>query len=430
MSRLSKSIFLLVLGVLIFTMSFTTMAADNKIVMVATPQGDKIFETIIPLFEEANPGITVQYTSLPREQFDAWFKTRINAESDIDIVMLDPQFFLDYWKNGFLADLTYAFKDPAYSNLKRDRFVGGALNFKEMNGKIFNVPMNLIMTLFYYNKGLFEKYDIPVPETYSDLLTVKEKLEGTSILPMAYAGKELWWNPMMYYALLPMYTDNDAQEFTKGTLRGDHKWTDVEYVDALKKLKSLWDDGILTQESLGLDYNGLISMFVQGGIATVYQGTWFYAEGIKPAMPEGFELGVFPIPSIEGKGFGQPCGCTDVALSIYAKSKNKDLAMKFIDFALNESTGKMMAEMGFLSALKDVKPVDSTMQELMLMYEDVPLEHLLDHLWEPQIIQEYQMAIQGLLLGQLTPENFTNRIQEVQDQLVKEDKSYKDIFTK
>jgi len=430
MNRLNKSIFLIVIGILMFTLSFAAMAQDQEIVMVATPQGDKIFETIIPQFEAANPGVTVKYTSLPREQFDAWFKTRINAGSDIDIVMLDPQFFLDYWKNGFLADLTFAFDDPAYANLKRDRFVGGALNFKEMNGQIFNVPMNLIMTLFYYNKGIFEKYGIPVPKTYEDLLTVKEKLAGTSILPMAYAGKELWWNPMMYYALLPMYTENNAQGFTKETLRGERKWTDVEYVDALKKLKSLMDDGILTQESLGLDYNGLISMFVQGGIATVYQGTWFYAEGVKPAMPEGFDLGVFPIPAIEGKGFGQPCGCTDVALSIYAKSKKKDLALEFIDFALNETTGKKMAEMGFISALKDIIPVDSTMQELMSIYKDVPLEHLLDHLWEPQIIQEYASAIQGLLLDKITPEDLAKRIQELQDQLVKEGKSYKDIFAK
>jgi len=430
MNRLNKSILLFVLGVLIFTLSFTVMAQDKEIVMVATPQGDKIFETIIPQFEAANPGIKVQYTSIPREQFDAWFKTRINAGSDIDIIMLDPQFFLDYWRNGFLADLTFAFDDPAYTNLKRNRFVDGALKFKEMNGSIYNIPMNLIMTLFYYNKGLFEQYDIPVPKTYSDLLTVKEKLAGTSILPMAYAGKELWWNPMMLYALLPMYMGNNAQEFTKETLRGERKWTDVEYVDGLKKLKSLMDDKILTQESLGLDYNGLISMFVQGGIATVYQGTWFYAEGIKPAMPEGFDLGIFGIPAIEGKGFGQPCGCTDVALSIYAKSEKIDLALKFINFALNESTGKMMAEMGFISALKDVKPVDPILQELMSIYKDVPIEHLLDHLWEPQIIQEFQMDIQALLLGQITPEDVVKRVQAVQDQLMKEGKSYKDIFLK
>ena len=71
MNKLNKSLFLFVLAVLILILSFTATAKDTEIVMVATPQGDKIFEAIIPQFEKANPGITVQYTSLPREQFDA-----------------------------------------------------------------------------------------------------------------------------------------------------------------------------------------------------------------------------------------------------------------------------------------------------------------------------------------------------------------------
>jgi len=292
------------------------LAAGETLVFVAGPQGNVLWEQVIPMWEQ-DTGNKIKFTDVPRENFDAFLKARIAAGSQIDVIMYDPLFHLDYFEHGIPADITEAFSDPGYPNLKEANFKAGALDFKRMAGHIYFIPLNLIMTLYYYNKDIYQEYGIQPPARYEDEVQIADKLDGTGIIPMAYAGKEIWWNPMMFYRYIPMVTANNSDAFTKATIRGDIKWTSPFYIRALELLKGEMDDGVLTPESLGLDYDTLTTIFVQDRVATIYQGTWFYSEQLKAAREQGFNLGVTPIPSVS-PGHGQPCGSADVNLSIYS----------------------------------------------------------------------------------------------------------------
>lgn len=416
---------LTVVFVLSLGLSSMGLAAGKTLVFIAGPQGNVLWNHIIPQWEQAT-GNKIKFTDVPRENFDAFLKARIAAGSQIDLIMYDPQFHLDYFRRGIPADITGAFSDPQYPNLSEDRFKEGALDFKRMAGRIYFVPLNLIMTLYYYNKDIYQEYGITVPSKIEDEAQIATKLSGSGIIPMAYAGKEIWWNPMMFYRFLPMLTAGHSSAFTKATVRGDIKWTSPFYVRGLETLKWEMDQGILTPESLGLDYDTLTTIFVQGKVSTIYQGSWFYSEQLKTAREEGFNLGVAPIPALS-PGLGQPCGCADVNLSVYSKSKNQADALNFVDFSTSDQAAKFAANY-YLSSIKGILPADPLLAEVVKMYEGVPIAHLVDHLWEPEITEAFKVQLQNLVLGVTTPEKVAQYVQEVHDDLVDEGRDFGSIF--
>ena len=420
---------IMVLGILLTSifLSGVCFAAGKSLVFVAGPQGNVLWKQLIPLWEKET-GNKIEFIDVPREEFDAFLKSRIAAGSQIDLIMYDPQFHLDYYRRGIPEDITSAFSDPKYPNLREERFKKGALDFKRMAGKIYFVPLNLIMTLYYYNKDIYESYGITVPKTIEEEEQMATKLAGSNIIPMAYAGKEIWWNPMMFYRFIPMLTANNSAAFTEATVRGDIKWTSPLYIRGLKLLKWEMDKGILTRESLGLDYNTLTTLFIQGKVATVYQGTWFYSEQLRPSLPPDFKLGVAPIPSL-APGFGQPCGCADVNISVYSQSNNKEEALNFINFAASDEAAKMASNY-FISAIEGVLPKDPILSEIVQMYSGIPVAHLVDHLWEPEITEAFKSQLQRLLLGEATPEEVAEYVQKVHDNLVTEGKDFGELFGK
>lgn len=423
-----KSLLIFCLALLISISFYSiSLAAGKTLVFVAGPQGNVLWEQLIPQWEEKT-GNKIEFINVPREEFDAFLKSRIAAESQIDLIMYDPQFHLDYYKRGIPADITNAFSDPKYPNIREERFKQGALDFKRMAGKVYYIPINLMMTVYYYNKDIYEKYGIEVPKTIEDEEQIATKLAGTDIIPMAYAGKEIWWNPMQYYRLLPMLTAGNSTEFAEATIRGDINWTSPFYVRGLEIMKWEMDKGIFTKESLGLDYNTLTTLFLQGKVATIYQGSWFYSEQLRPSLTEDFHLGVAPIPSLS-PGIGQPCGCADVNVSVYSKTENLDDALDFINFVVSKESAELASKY-FFSAIEGVLPSDPVLAEIVKMYDGVPIAHLVDHLWEPEITEAFKSQLQRLLLGDTTPIEVANYIQEVQDTLIEEGKDFGAILGK
>jgi raffinose/stachyose/melibiose transport system substrate-binding protein len=403
----------------------------KTLVMVASPQGKIIWDKYVPEYRKRT-GIKIDITVIPRAEFDAFLKSSLAARKrQLDIIAFEPQFILDYYTEGILADLTNALKNPKFRNIKEDRFKDGALDFKRMPGRrTYAIPLNLYTTFYLYNKKIFNKYNIPVPKKMEDFLELKRKLEGTNIYPLAYPGKDIFWNPFYFYTLLPMVTANNANELTKATVRGDIKWTAPFYIRAMKILKWEMDEGIMVKESLGLNYDTLASLFLSGKIATVYQGGWFYTEQIKLYAPPDFEVGVY-LPPVISPGKSQVLGCCDVLVGVNAKTENYEESLKFLDFLLSDEVSEFISDY-YISSVKGYEPNDPILTEVLSLIEDngVPIGHIIDHEWEPEITEEFKSQIQSLLLGRVSPEGALEAVQRVQDELIRKGEDYGEIFGK
>lgn len=399
---------------------------NTKLVMSGTPQGDPFWSQIIPAFTELT-GIEIEASSRPREEFDAQYKAARAANAQIDLVALEPQYFLDYYKNGFLEDLTSLFDNPQYPNLKRSDFLDGVLEWKSIQGAPYTVPYNLVMTLLYYNKDIYSEYGIEPIQTYEDYGRLADALGQTNVAPLLLPARDIFWLPMEFFNLISPLTDNNATQFTIDTILGNVKWTDPVYAEAGTIFKSWWDKGVIPESSLGIDYNGLAAGFVQGQGATVYQGSWFYVEGIKQVASPDLPLDVFAVPGVNGKK-GQPNGVADVELSVDTSSKFKAEAYAFIDFAAAPENRKLVADLGYIPSFRDTVPTDPLMARAIDLYKDTTIQLFLDHLWEPQITQGFQVQLQRLATGDTDVAGMLTEIQAIHDGLVKDGKSNREVF--
>ncbi|NLJ37500.1 MAG: hypothetical protein GX432_01915, partial [Candidatus Atribacteria bacterium] len=74
--------------VLLIAISFSciSFAAGKTLVFIAGPQGNVLWEQLIPQWEEKT-GNKIDFINIPREEFDAFLKSRIAAGSQIDLIM-------------------------------------------------------------------------------------------------------------------------------------------------------------------------------------------------------------------------------------------------------------------------------------------------------------------------------------------------------
>ena len=74
------------------------------------------------------------------------------------------------------------------------------------NGKVYGLPvLNVAISGIYYNKDMFEQYNLEVPTTISDLEKVCDTLVENGITPFALANTSKWTGSMYFMSLATRY---------------------------------------------------------------------------------------------------------------------------------------------------------------------------------------------------------------------------------
>lgn len=125
--------------------------------------------------------------------------------------------------------------------------------------------------LWYYNKALFEQYELEVPTTYEELLHCVEVFSDNGITPMALFGQEGWITTAMYDAIATRYVADGI----KGLDTKTTAITDEGYVEAANKLYELAEAGLFQNSVTTTNYDQASQMFLNGEAAMFLNGQWY-----------------------------------------------------------------------------------------------------------------------------------------------------------
>ena len=67
----------------------------------------------------------------------------------------------------------------------KDEFVVGTVEAYAIDGKTYALPIELNIVPVYYNKALFEQFNLEVPETYDEFRHIVDTLAANGIAPIA-----------------------------------------------------------------------------------------------------------------------------------------------------------------------------------------------------------------------------------------------------
>jgi multiple sugar transport system substrate-binding protein len=318
--------------VFLFSLYLSTSAlAQTKEIRVLLgnhPYGDLV-KASIPDFEKAT-GIRVKVEQLQESQLSTKLATEFATRSStVDVFMTRPlQEAKMFYKNDWNEPLTMDFAD----------YPKNVMSVVTFGGKVYIVPLVMDWEVIYYRKDLFQKAGVKVPTNFTELEAAARKLNSDGVAGIASRGKGA-----AAVTQLSSYVYNYGGLYLdKGVAVFDSK----PAVDAIRfygKLLSNYGPKGVT----AMSWENILPLFQAGKIAMWTDTAVFYGQVVDPAKTQvaAANVGIANFPA--GPKMNTPYFATAWGMAVAKQSKNKDLAMRFLQWA----TSKEMATKGMLAGI-------------------------------------------------------------------------------
>jgi raffinose/stachyose/melibiose transport system substrate-binding protein len=350
------------------------------------------------------------------------------AQEPVDIVYNSATLNSTMARSGILMDMTDLVKPF------QGRFAEGMLDKYTLGGHVWAVPLSDSSTsTFFYNADIFKELGLSEPKTYADLLAAAKVIkEKKKIMPMIHQGKEPWYWPMWYFETFAQTSGNRSLAYTSDFLSGKRKFDGAEEKAAINAIAQFYQDGILTQESMDTDNEGMRAAFIQGKAAMYYGGTWEISP-LRAAKPS-FAVGIFEFPQIAAGAKPQHGGGPDNAWSIpsFAPKGHIKLIVQFLEFITRPENAQKLLDtnVALIPSIKGVKPSqDPFAQKLNTEYVPATISYL-DWIWPNEVNDAITQVIPAVMTGNMTTDKAVETVQKAYDTLVKEKEYVFDWWTK
>ncbi len=134
--------------------------------------------TIIEQFEKANPDIQVQLEPVGSGDYYARILTQIAAGDPPDLLQIGDDAVPQFVRAGAFADLAPFITSSTYP-LDTSIYLPGVLEPGQWEGKQYLLPKDFSPLAIYYNKKLFDQYNVPYPKegwTWEDFRAAAQSL--------------------------------------------------------------------------------------------------------------------------------------------------------------------------------------------------------------------------------------------------------------
>ena len=285
-------------------------------------------QKIIDEYMSENTNVTIEVEALDEEAYKTKFKAyAMDGMPDVVSIWGQPAFLDEVLDAGVLAELNEA----DYADYE---FVAGSLNGFKKDGKLYGLPRNTDVALFYYNQKMFEDNGWEVPTTYEELLALAEKINAAGYSPVAMDGGDGW--PMaIYLSDLMVRINGDCKDvISKAIASGD--FSDPVFAKATQLLADSAAAGLFQKGYDSQDYGTAMNLFTNGQAAMYYMGSWDASMALNEDIPQEIRdnIRAFTMPAVEG-GVGKN---TDIAAwngggyAVSASSEVKEEAVKFLNY--------------------------------------------------------------------------------------------------
>ena len=292
-----------------------------------------ILKTLIDGFEKANPDVKVSAEEIGWDNLQQRLTTDISGGTTSDIAVIATRWILDYAKQN-IAEPLDGYMTPAY----KAGFFDSLLVPSSVGGKLWGLPFVASTRALYYNTDLLDQAGVAAPPgTWDELRQMAGKVKaGGKAYGFGLQGKEIETDTYWYY---PLWTHggNIVENGKSGI-------ASPAGIAAAKLYKSLIDDGLTQPSPTASNRQDVETLFKQGRAATVITGPWLMGQ-LKSEAPN-VKYKVAPIPKATTAATWSG---TDSVI-MFAKSKNKALAWKFMSEAMvtPASTLDLTLKEGFL----------------------------------------------------------------------------------
>lgn len=298
------------------TIQFASWGSESEI---------KILKPLLNKFEQENPDIKIDFLHIPQNYFQK-IHLLFASNTSPDVIFINNQYLPIYANAGVLEDLSN--QDVSFSY---DEFYPESLRALSWSGKLYAIPRDVSTLLIFYNKDIFDRYNVPYPKknwTMKDFLITAQKLTHR---PDVF-GISFDEEPLFY---LPYLTVNgggfESGVFEKPESRSSLKF----YAD----LRNKYHVAPLKEESASAT---MAQMFLQEKLGMHLSGRWLVPKYREEAK---FDWDVVEFPA-GNNGSVVPLDASGWAIS--KSSRHKKEALMLIKYLSSEACSKEFTKSGLI----------------------------------------------------------------------------------
>ncbi|MBA2942577.1 extracellular solute-binding protein [Paenibacillus sp. CGMCC 1.16610] len=387
----------------------TTAAPQDKVKLTMgswRTEDTEAYAKIIAEFKKKNPNIDIEFKPTKNTEYNTALNTALQSGNGPDIIHLRP-----YAAGAALADAGYL--EPLTNVKGMDVFSKDTLLAATgSDGKVYGVPTVFSSTQVFYNKKIFQKYNLQEPKTWDELVKTADTLKKNKVTPFAFGSKEGWILSLTEGTLGPSVYGTD---FMKKILSGAANFKSPEYVASIKMMKDLTP--YFPDNYVGIGMDDMRNMFVTEQAAMMVMGDWEYAV-MKKTNPD-LQMDVFPVPPVKADGKQTVTTWVDGSFSVNAKSAHKQEALKFMEFLTSKEFGALAVnELQKPSTIPGVPANDPLVAKIAKNADSISTPYaavVYFNAGNPTTKATLENSIQGMYLNKLTPEQVTEEVQKSAD---------------
>ncbi len=366
-------------------------------------------------FEAEHPNIKVNLVWAGQNLLQK-VRPRLVAGNPPDVVVYNQDGIDTLIKEGLLYPLDELMNKKAYDQdiLFKDTFVPLVLEstMAVSKGKYYCAPRDVTVAGFFYNTKMFEDLGLKIPKTWSEFLNVCKVLKNNGIAPLSQDGTISFYNEWYFLWFATRLVGAERVLATALNEPGT-SWKESEFLQAAKLVKDLRDKGYFVEGFEGSAYPGSQVDWAQEKTAMIFCGSWLPNE-VSNVMPEGFQLGMFPFPMIEG---GK--GVFSIELWVFPYVIPKDAAHKleaieFIRYATSKKVAsEQVASAGIPCGVRGItNPIDGMGEMIERADKIVPIKMGLSAAAGEWLTNIFEPLDDSLIWGRITPQEFIERLDE------------------
>ncbi|NQX47771.1 carbohydrate ABC transporter substrate-binding protein [Paenibacillus tritici] len=281
-------------------------------------------------FKKQYPGANVEFEGISNYATD--ILVRLSTKDAGDVLLLPV--------NLPAKELSYFFEPLNAELAAQERFT----TFATYGGKRYGLSTGTTTSGVVYNKQAFRQAGIgQVPQTLDEFYAASAKLKQAGIIPLYMNYGAVWplreWgnNLVNYMTGNPEYLNEMVQE--------DAPWKiDNEWGRAIEIARTMLAKGYVEDQLFSNNWEISKTKLAKGEAGMYFQGNWTIRQILDAgAAPE--DIGFFPFP-YDNHPTHYAALNPDWFIGVSKFSKNKELAMKWIHYFVNETS--YTTDWGFL----------------------------------------------------------------------------------
>jgi multiple sugar transport system substrate-binding protein len=303
------------------------------------PNQPEVWDRLIHEFHQRHPGIHVQVQVGPHSssEYHAIVTQRLkNKDTSLDVFFMDVIWPPEFASAGWALDLSTRF--PAG---ERGKFLSSTISVNTLGNRIYGVPAYLAGGLFYFRKDLLERYRLPTPQTWRDMLDHGVRIVQGEDRPglWGYSGQFKQYEGLVCNMLEFIWSNNgEVLDPRSGEVGVDRPAA----VEAIRFVRDNIIGGAAPRGSLNYEEPESLQLFIQG--KAVFHRNWPYAWAVAQD-PErsriSGKVGVAGLPAFEGGDSSSVLGGWQFGISRW--SEHVDSAWKFIQFMTSHRAQTVLA---------------------------------------------------------------------------------------